>query len=130
MSISVGPRRWGAPKGTSVPSKCPKRGPLERCDADTRSLRGVQAGRAGKEGAARDCPWPGLRVFRPLRGHRAPSPGARGLEIRVRPFAVRLQGGAPQLRPSRTCSAPLTFVFFFFILKTLEAIWMVDSVSA
>lgn len=24
----------------------------------------------------------------------------------------------------------LTFVFFFFILKTLDAIWMVDRVSA
>lgn len=25
---------------------------------------------------------------------------------------------------------PLTLVFFFFILKTLDAIWMVDRVSA
>lgn len=56
--------------------------------------------------------------------------GARGSEMLTWLAPPCAQAG---LRKPRHPAHPwglLTFVFFFFILKTLDAIWMVDRVSA
>lgn len=58
------------------------------------------------------------------------APGAGGLETVIPLFLTQFQGRASKAATSSAPSKPLTFVFFFFILKTREAIWMVDRVSA